>query len=130
MKPKKWWIYHEKKKAIECKCVFIIKYKVDGIVEHYKTHLVVKGFTQTYSTNYTETFTPVAKLNTIWVLMSLTSNLDWSLQQLDIKNVFLNDVLNEEIYMILPPSLCENSKKNVACKLNKSLHGLKQSPKT
>ena len=52
----------------------------------YKVRLVAKGFTQTYRINYQETFGPIAKLNIVRVLPSLAANLDWWLQQLDIKN--------------------------------------------
>lgn len=55
-----------------------VKYKTDGEIERYKAKLVAKGFTQTYGIDYIETFAPVAKLNTICVLLSLAINLDWS----------------------------------------------------
>ena len=90
------------KKPMSCKWVFIVKYKADGTVERYKARLVAKGFTQTYGINYTETFAPMAKPNTIQVLLSLVANLDWPLHQSDIKNVFLNGELEEEVFMMLP----------------------------
>jgi len=57
--------------------VFTIKYKMDGTIERFKAKLVAKGYTQTYRIDYTETFTPVAKINTVWILISLVVNLDW-----------------------------------------------------
>ena len=55
-------------------------------------------------TDYQETFALVAKLNTIQVLLSLTTNLNWPLYQLNVKNVFLNEDLEEDFYMEIPPS--------------------------
>lgn len=71
----------------------------------------------------------MAKLNTVRVLLSLAVNQDWSLYQLDVKNVFLNGDLEEEVYMSIPPGLENKSNNMLVCKLKKSLYGLKQSPR-
>jgi len=64
--------------------VFTIKHKADGFVERYKARLVAKGFTQTYGIDYEETFAPVAKMNSIRILLSITGNSDWPLHQFDV----------------------------------------------
>ena len=109
--------------------IFTIKHKADGSIEWLKTRLVAKGFTQSYGIDYQETFTPVDKLNTIQVLLSLIANFNWSLHQLDIKNVFLNGDLEEEVYIEVPHGIESSHIKSKVCKLLKSLYGLKQSPR-
>ena len=92
----------ERKRSVGCKWVFALKYNTDETIERYKALLVAKGFTQTYGIDYTETFAPVTKLNTVRILLSLTANLDWPLHQLNIKNAFLNEKLEEEVFMAIP----------------------------
>lgn len=99
-----------------CKWVFTVKYKADGSVERHKARLVAKGFTQTFGIDYNETFALVAKLNTVRILLSLATNLDWHLHQFDIKNAFLNGVLEDEVYMCQPPGFEEN-RGEIVCKL-------------
>ena len=79
-----------------------VKYLPDGTVEHYKTRLVAKGYTQTYGIVYVKT-SPAAKIGSVRILISLAANLRGPLFQFDVKNVFLHGDLNDEVYMGQPP---------------------------
>lgn len=95
----------------------------------YKTRLVAKGFTQTEGIDYEEIVSPVVRHSSIRILMSLTVAYDLELQQLDVKTVFLHGDLNETIYMQQQVGFISRGSENKVCLLNKSLYGLKQSPR-
>ncbi|KAG7552293.1 Integrase catalytic core [Arabidopsis thaliana x Arabidopsis arenosa] len=117
------------RKAVTSKWVFTIKYKSDGEIERYKARLVARGFTQKYGEDYLDTFAPVAKLHTVRVVLSLATNLEWDLWQMDVKNAFLQGELEEEVYMRPPPGLEDKEAPGKVLKLNKAIYGLKQSPR-
>lgn len=78
---------------------------------------MAKGYSQTYGVDYQEMLSPVAKLNTIRVLLSIVANLDWPLHQFNVKNAFPHGDLEEEVYMDIFPSYTTTSETRVVCKL-------------
>ena len=87
------------KKVIGCHWVFAVKFNSDGSIARLKVRLVAKGFAQIYAVDYSDTFSPVAKLTFVRLFISLAASYDWDLHQLDIKNVLLHGDLQKEVYM-------------------------------
>ena len=90
---------------------------------------MTKGYTQIYELDYSDTFSPVAKMTIVRLVLAMVAIRHWPLHQLDIKNAFLHGDLEEEVYMEQPPGFVAQGESNLACKLRRSLYDLKQSPR-
>eukprot|EP00253_Pinus_taeda_P023820 PITA_23820 len=108
--------------------VYRTKYGPDGKVDKHKARLVAKGFSQVESIDYTETFSPIAKTNSLRLVLSLAASLKWEVHQMDVKSAFLHGDLHEEIYMEQPIGFIQTDS-SLVCRLKKSLYGLKQAPR-
>nr|GEU54445.1 hypothetical protein [Tanacetum cinerariifolium] len=106
-------------RTIGSKWLFKKKTDMDGAVYVFKARLVAKGFTQTYEVDCEETFTPVADIIAIRILIAIAAYYDYEIWQMDVKTVFLNGHLPEEVYMeqpegfVNPKYYMENSKRGM-----------------
>ena len=116
------------KKVLQNRWVYRLKEESDGSIR-YKTRLVVKGFQQKQGIDFTKILSPVVKMTTIRVILSIVAAENLHLEQLDIKIAFLHGDLMEDIYMNEPEGFEVSGKENLVCKLHKSLYGLKQAPR-
>ncbi|KAJ9541345.1 hypothetical protein OSB04_027851 [Centaurea solstitialis] len=117
-------------KVVGDKWVFKKKTDMDGNVHTYKARLVAKGFTQTHGIDYDETFSPVAMLKSIRILMAISAYFNYEIWQMDVKTAFLNGKLTEDVYMQQPEGFVDPKNPDKVCKLLKSIYGLKQASRS
>ncbi|GJV18991.1 retrovirus-related pol polyprotein from transposon TNT 1-94 [Tanacetum coccineum] len=114
---------------IGTKWVYRNKLDENGVVTRNKARLVAQGYNQQEGIDYDETYAPVARLESIRILLAYACALDFKLYQMDVKSAFLNGFINEEVYVAQPPGFIDFAKPNYVYKLKKALYGLKQAPK-
>ncbi|GJV69802.1 retrovirus-related pol polyprotein from transposon TNT 1-94 [Tanacetum coccineum] len=114
---------------IGTKWVYRNKLDENGIVTRNKTRLVAQGYNQQEGIDYEEPYAPVAKLESIRILLSYACALDFKLFQMDVKSAFLNGFINAEVYVTQPPGFIDFAKPNHVYRFKKALYGLKQAPK-
>ena len=116
-------------KPIGCKWIFKKKLNPDGSIDKFKARLVAKGYRQKEGVDFFDTYSPVARLTSIRVLIAIASIHNLIVHQMDVRTAFLNGELEEEIYMDQPEGLIVQGMEHKVCRLRKSLYGLKQAPK-
>jgi hypothetical protein len=114
------------KRALKNKWVFRCKIKPNRSQPRYKARLVVKGFGQKKGIDFDKIFSPMVKMSSIRVILSLAAKMNLEIKQLDMKIAFLHGNLEEEIYMEQPEGFSAKGKEHLVCWLKKNLYGLKQ----
>ena len=114
----------ENRRVVSSKWVYRVKYDANGTISRYKARLVARGFNQVHGVDYTETFAPVTRLETLRLLFALAVQKDWEVRQIDVKTAYLYGDLDEEVYMEPPEGA--NVPEGHVYLLKKALYGLKQ----
>jgi hypothetical protein len=115
--------------VVGTKWVFHNKQDEHGVVTRNKARLVAKGYSQVEGLDFDETYAPVARLESIHILLAYATYHGFKLYQMDVKSAFLNGPIKEEVYVEQPPSFEDSEYPNYVYKLSKALYGLKQAPR-
>ncbi|KAK8921048.1 hypothetical protein KSP39_PZI020906 [Platanthera zijinensis] len=116
-------------KPLRVKWVYKVKKNKDGTVEKHKARLVVKGYRQVQGVDYDEVYAPVARIDTIRLIIALAAHYGWTIMQMDAVAAYLNGYLEEDVYIEQPPGYGVKGQEKKVCKLRKALYGLKQGAK-
>ncbi|MCL1415154.1 hypothetical protein M3J43_24330, partial [Escherichia coli] len=118
-----------KQNVVGTKCMFRNKQDEHEVVTRNKARLVAKGYAQVAGLDFEETFAPVARLESIRILLAYAAHHSFRLFQMDVKSAFLNGPIKEEVYVEQPPGFEDERYPDHVCKLSKALYGLKQAPR-
>ncbi|KAG7558463.1 Zinc finger CCHC-type [Arabidopsis thaliana x Arabidopsis arenosa] len=116
-------------KPIGLKWVFKLKRNSDGSINKHKARLVAKGYVQQYGVDFEEVFAPVARIETIRLLIDLAASHGWEIHHLDVKTAFLHGELKETVFVNQPEGFEKKGSETKVYKLNKALYGLRQAPR-
>jgi hypothetical protein len=116
-------------KAIGLKWVFKLKRDSKGEVVKHKARLVAKGYVQRQGIDFEEVFAPVARLETVRLLIAIAAQEGWQVHHMDVKSAFLNGDLVEEVYVAQAPGFEKKGEEHKVLKLHKALYGLRQAPR-
>ena len=115
----------EDKNVIGTKWVFRNKLDEKGEVTRNKARLVCKGYAQEEGIDYGETFSSLARLEGVRILLAYVAYKGFKIYQMDVKSAFMNRILEEEVYIEQPEGFVDENNANMVCKLHKALYGLK-----
>jgi hypothetical protein len=87
------------KSMVGLRWIYKVKKAADGSVEKYKAKIVAWVFSQIEGITYDETFAPVARYSSIRSILALSAHMGWNIHQMDVKTTFLNDIIEEEVYI-------------------------------
>lgn len=111
------------------KWIYKSKYNADGTLHKRKARLVAKGYSQREGIDFEEVFAPVARMETVRMMLAIGAQRRWPIYQLDVKSAFLNGELVEEVYVSQPEGFITKGKEKMVLKLRKALYGLRQAPR-
>jgi hypothetical protein len=120
---------HPNQNFFGTKWVFLNKQDEHGVVTRNKARLVAKGYSQVEGLDFDETYAPIARLESIRILLAYATYHGFKLYQMDVKNGFLNGPIKEEVYVEQPPDFEDSEYPNHVYKCSKALYGLKQAPR-
>lgn len=116
-------------RPIGLKWVYKLKKDAAGNVVKHKACLVAKGYVQRAGVDFDEVFAPVARLDSVRLLMAIAAQQSWEVHHLDVKSAFLNGELAEEVYVVQPPGFIKEGEDSKVLRLHKALYGLRQAPR-
>ena len=116
-------------KPIGLKWLYKIKRNANGSISRYKAWLVEKGYVQEHNIDFDEVFAPVARLETIRLLIALAAGKGWKIYHLDVKTAFLHGELKEGVYVSQPEGFKKAGEEGKVYKLANALYGLRQAPR-
>jgi len=112
--------------VLKCKWVFKLKRNAQGTIVRYKARLVVCGYAMEHGIDFFETFSPVAKMQTIRLLFFLAAQFNCHMEQFDIPNAYVKAAVDEDIFIAQPEGFVDPDLPDAVLKLKKALYGLKQ----
>lgn len=116
-------------RPIGLKWVYKLKHDEKGDIIKHKARLVAKGYVQRHGVEFDEVFAPVARMESVRVILILAAQLNWSVHHMDVKSAFLNGDLKEEVYVCQPPGFVRKGEEQKVLRLHKALYGLRQAPR-